>query len=160
MWSALSVSHPESMLLNGSCFLIGFPWWLRLPAVREIWVLSLGLGRSPGQGNGNPFQYSWLENFPWTEEPGRLQFMGSQRVGHDWVTNTFTFIWCWIKLDINDDENHVYNIAVFIGTTPDLRKAYITILLNKFMGCNHKYFNVDPSVHSHLPCGVSSSSTG
>ena len=28
----------------------------------------------------------------WTEEPGRLQSMGSQRVGHDWVTNTFTFI--------------------------------------------------------------------
>ena len=23
---------------------------------------------------------------PWTEEPGRLQTMGSQRVGHDWVT--------------------------------------------------------------------------
>ena len=28
---------------------------------------------------------------PWTEEPGGLQFMGSQRVGHDCVTNTFTF---------------------------------------------------------------------
>ena len=26
---------------------------------------------------------------PWTEEPGGLQSMGSQRVGHDWVTNTF-----------------------------------------------------------------------
>ena len=25
---------------------------------------------------------------PWTEEPGRLQSMGSQRVGHDWATNT------------------------------------------------------------------------
>ena len=24
---------------------------------------------------------------PWTEEPGRLQFMGSQRVRHDWVTS-------------------------------------------------------------------------
>ena len=24
---------------------------------------------------------------PWTEEPGRLQSMGSQRVGHDWVTS-------------------------------------------------------------------------
>ena len=24
----------------------------------------------------------------WTEEPGRLQSMGSQRVGHDWTTNT------------------------------------------------------------------------
>ena len=25
---------------------------------------------------------------PWTEEPGELQSTGSQRVGHDWVTNT------------------------------------------------------------------------
>ena len=25
---------------------------------------------------------------PWTEEPGRLQSVGSQRVGHEWVTNT------------------------------------------------------------------------
>ena len=22
---------------------------------------------------------------PWTEEPGRLQFMGLQRIGHDWA---------------------------------------------------------------------------
>ena len=28
---------------------------------------------------------------PWTEESGRLQFMGSQWVRHDWVTNTFIF---------------------------------------------------------------------
>ena len=28
---------------------------------------------------------------PWTEEPGRLQSMGSQKVGHDWATNTFQF---------------------------------------------------------------------
>ena len=35
------------------------------------------LGRSPGEGNGNPLQYSCLEN-PWTEEPGGLQSMGSQ----------------------------------------------------------------------------------
>ena len=27
----------------------------------------------------------------WIEEPGRLQFMGSHRVGHDRVTNIFTF---------------------------------------------------------------------
>ena len=26
---------------------------------------------------------------PWTEEPGGLQSMGSPRIGHDWVTNTF-----------------------------------------------------------------------
>ena len=29
---------------------------------------------------------------PWTEELGGLQSMGSQRVGHDWATNTFTTI--------------------------------------------------------------------
>ena len=26
---------------------------------------------------------------PWTEEPGRLQSMGSQRVGHDWATSLY-----------------------------------------------------------------------
>ena len=40
------------------------------------------LGRSPGEGHGNPLQYScW--RIPWTEEPGGLQSMGSQRVGCD-----------------------------------------------------------------------------
>ena len=35
----------------------------RLPAVRETWVRSIpGSGRSPGEGNGNPLQYSCLEN--------------------------------------------------------------------------------------------------
>ena len=31
-----------------------------------------GLGRSPGEGNGNLLQYSCLKN-PWTEETGELQ---------------------------------------------------------------------------------------
>ena len=30
---------------------------------------------------------------PWTEEPGRLQCMGSQRVRHDWVTSLIVRIW-------------------------------------------------------------------
>ena len=46
-----------------------------------------------GEGNGNPLQYSCLE-IPRTEEPGRLQSMGSRRVGHDWATSLslFTFM--------------------------------------------------------------------
>ena len=36
-----------------------------------------GSGRSPGERNGNPLQYSYMEN-SWTEEPGGLQSMGSQ----------------------------------------------------------------------------------
>ena len=68
-----------------------------------------GLGRSSGEEKGHPLQYSGLENFrdyiyimekamaphsstlawkiPWMEEPGRLQSMGSLRVGHDWETS-------------------------------------------------------------------------
>ena len=35
-----------------------------------------------GEGNGTPLQYfAW--KIPWMEEPGRLQSMGSRRVGHD-----------------------------------------------------------------------------
>ena len=34
-----------------------------------------GSGRSPGEGNGSPLQYSaW--RIPWTEEPGGLQCIG------------------------------------------------------------------------------------
>ena len=48
-----------------------------------------GSGRSPGGGNGNPSSVlAW--RIPGTEEPGGLQSMGSQGVGQDWATNTFT----------------------------------------------------------------------
>ena len=41
-----------------------------------------GLERYPGGGDGNPLQYSaW--KIPWTEDPGQLQSIGWQRVGHD-----------------------------------------------------------------------------
>ena len=42
-----------------------------------------GWGRSPGGGSGNRLQYSCLGNSG-TEEPGGLQSMGSQGVGHNW----------------------------------------------------------------------------
>ena len=52
------------------------------PANAEFMGSIPGSERSPGEGNGYPLQYSsW--RIPWTEEPGRLQTMGSQRVGHD-----------------------------------------------------------------------------
>ena len=42
-----------------------------------------GLGRSPGEGNGNPLQYSCLENSMDREAWWAVQSMGSQRVRHD-----------------------------------------------------------------------------
>ena len=52
-----------------------------------------GLGRCPGEGNGNPLQYPCLEN-PMDEEPGRLWSMGSQ----SW-TRLSEFIFTFIPLD-------------------------------------------------------------
>ena len=37
-------------------------WVKRLPPMWETWVRSLGWEDSPGEGNGNPLQYSCLEN--------------------------------------------------------------------------------------------------
>ena len=50
------------------------PWWLGglESACNAGDVGSIpGLGKSPGEGNGNPLQYSFRE-IPWTEEPVRL----------------------------------------------------------------------------------------
>ena len=42
-----------------------------------------GLGRSPGGGQGQPTVVFLPGESPWTEEPGGLQFTGSQRVEHN-----------------------------------------------------------------------------
>ena len=61
-----------------------------LPAIQETRVRSLG--HEDPLENGMATHSSILSwKIPWTEEPGRLLSMGSQRVGHDWVTNTFIF---------------------------------------------------------------------
>ena len=63
----------------------------RLPPMWETWVRSLG--------REDPLEkemvthssiLAWI--IPWTEEPGKLQSMGSQRVGHNWVTS-LTYLW-------------------------------------------------------------------
>ena len=50
--------------------------------VRDLGSIP-GLGRFPGEGNGNPLQYSCLENPMYGGAWCRLLSMGSQRVGHD-----------------------------------------------------------------------------
>ena len=44
-----------------------------------------GWGRSPGEGNGNPLQYSCLEN-PMDREALQATVHGVARVGHDLAT--------------------------------------------------------------------------
>ena len=52
-----------------------------LPAVGETWVLSLGREDPLEEGMATHSGIlAW--RIPWTEDPGGLQSMGSQRVGH------------------------------------------------------------------------------
>ena len=62
------------------------------PAVQETGVLTLG--------QEDPLE-KWMATYssilawriPRTKEPGGLQSMGSQRIGHDWVTNTLFLLY-------------------------------------------------------------------
>ena len=58
----------------------------RLPAMRETCVRSLGW-EDPLEKEMATHSSILTWRIPWTEEPGRLQFMGSQRVRHDWATS-------------------------------------------------------------------------
>ena len=61
-----------------------------MPAVWETWVPSLGQEDLLEKGMATHSSIlAW--RIPWTERPGGLQSMGSKRVGHYCVSNTFTF---------------------------------------------------------------------
>ena len=62
-----------------------------LPVMLETWVQSLGW-EDPLEQVMATHSNILTCRIPWTEEPGRLQSMGSQRVGHNWAT--FTSLGC------------------------------------------------------------------
>ena len=87
----MRINNPDHFILHyvsvEVAIILGLPWWLSgkdsTSNTRDTGDegLILGLKRFPGEGHGNPFRYSCLEN-PWTEDPGGLQSMGLQRVRH------------------------------------------------------------------------------
>ena len=58
----------------------------RLPAMRETGVWSLGW-EDPLEKEMATHSRTLAWKIPWTEEPGSLQSMGSQRVRHDWASS-------------------------------------------------------------------------
>ena len=82
---------------NSRWFFFFLNWW----AVSKMCVVEWG-GRWEGVSKERGYMYT-LEKampphsstlawkIPWTEEPGRLQSMGSLRVGHDWLTSLSLF---------------------------------------------------------------------
>ena len=76
----------------------------RLPTMRETWVQSLGQ-EDPLEKEMATHSSTLAWKIPWTEKPGRLQSMGSQRVGHDWSDlaaavlpiGSFSRVYVWIN---------------------------------------------------------------
>ena len=71
-------------------------WVKNLPAMQETqetWVQPLGQD-DPLEEEMATHSSILAWRIPWTEQPGRLQSQGSQRVGHDWVTKQ-----AWIIFD-------------------------------------------------------------
>ena len=64
------------------------------PAMQETWVRSLSW-EDPLEEGLTTYSSILAWRIPWTEELGGLQSMGSQRVGHDWATNTGTALPSW-----------------------------------------------------------------
>ena len=107
IWGLPVNFHSKSNPLNQTChtfpkmspnFLLlskyhnGLPWWQKdgkknLPAMWEIGVRSLGW-EDPLEKEMATDSNILGCRIPWTEEPGGLPSMGSQRVRHNWVTKT------------------------------------------------------------------------
>ena len=65
--------------------ILGFPWWFNGKKYRRLGLIP-GSGRSSGEGNGNPLQYSWPGNSHGQRGLGSYSPWGRKRVGHDLVT--------------------------------------------------------------------------
>ena len=84
-----------------------------LPAVQETWVQSLSW-EDPLEKEMATHSSILAWKISWTEEPGGPQSMGSQRVGHDWATNTYT---------LADDDFRLSSWTVIIFT--DFYNSYL-----------------------------------
>ena len=76
-----------------------------LPTTWETWVRSLGQ-EDPLEKEMATHSSTLAWRIPWTEDPGRLQPMGSQRVRHNF-TFTFTFLSVTICSDFGGQKNKV-----------------------------------------------------
>ena len=92
-WSSVSLNSKLPSLLgwNSSCNILDSNWFCRtlgklLPAMEETWVQSLGW-EDPLEKEMATHSSVLAWRIPRTGEPGRLQSIGSQRVGHDWATS-------------------------------------------------------------------------
>ena len=87
-----------------------------------------GWGRSPGEGNDNPFQCSCQGN----PEPGGLQSMGSQRVGYNLVTKQ------------QQSQQHMFYIYTYIYIYLLSNRLYIYLYLYIFYHILYIFIYIKP----------------
>ena len=81
-----------------------------LPAVQETWVQSLGWEDTLEKEMATHYSIlAW--KISRTQEPGGLQSMGLQRVGHDWATNTYLNTLTEFKIGAKNRNNQCYMIS-------------------------------------------------
>ena len=70
---------------------------------------------------------------PWTEEPSRLQSMGSLRVGHDWVTELN-----WTELNLIKTDSDVFLfMAEYYSIVYRYHNFFINSSVDGHLGCFH-----------------------
>ena len=95
-----STSRKQKTLLraNGDKVLLAYLYFqiktnIKHSVFNRLWILCpFALSQLEKEMATHSSNLAW--KIPWTEEPGRLQSMGSLRVGHDWATSLslFTFL--------------------------------------------------------------------
>ena len=90
-----STPRPNLPVTPGVSWLCTFSFQSPIMKKASFWGISFkGSYRSSLEKAMAPHSSTLAWKIPWTEEPGRLQSMGSLRVRHDWVTSLslFTFM--------------------------------------------------------------------
>jgi len=100
--SAIQATDTLLRKSTGHAIASGFPAGLdgKASAMRETWVRSQGW-KGPLEKEMATHSSTLAWKISWTEELGRLQSMGSQRVGHDWMTS-FHLSHYWRKIKTGD----------------------------------------------------------
>ena len=123
-------------------------FWI-LAALTCVWASQVGLvvknppanaedirdaGRSPGEGHGNPLQYSCLESCHGQRSLEGYSPWGLQRVGHDWThthlcrvpSSCFTFV-SLMTNDIEHFSHSICHLCIFDSWVWVSHRCYYTI---------------------------------
>ena len=98
----LAIVYSSTMNIGGACIFLKYGFlWMSFPGSSDGKASACNAGdpgsipvsgRSPGERNGNLLQYSCLEN-PMDRGAWQATVHGVAKIGHDWVTLLFTFLW-------------------------------------------------------------------